>query len=302
MAEINTEWLKNLKERIDAIPDCRALNELIKYLREMFNELIEDILNQIAKLIGLIIPPTSLAKIIKYLKNLATRYLGPYLSAIRQMAQMIKAFADVLAAVQNKLANLKCSISPQAIFNQMKIDLTSKAYAKLYSGYPTVGQLFDIAVKLKNGIPPLSIIASSYGVNIDGLPAIANQFGGTLPFMSQLLDKYQPAPVPNIVIPILPETPTEIALDNPAPTIDYLNTGSVDALGGTALVITGTGFLTGPSVKISEVDCENIVLDSNTQISCSSPVLPIGSGYSLTVTNTDGQSATLPNSITAISI
>ena len=292
MADINTQWLKNLKEQIEAIPDCKSLNKLIAWLKEMFMELIEDILEQIAKLVGMVLPPTSLAKIIKYLKNLATQYLGPYLAAIRQMVIMIKAFADVLKAIQEKLANLHCSISASSIINQLKIDMQSKAYQKLYSGNSSVSQLLDIETKLKNGVPPLSVIASEFGVNIDGLPAVAMQYGGTLPFMSKMLDKYQPAIVPDV--PAIPTfvSPTDIILENPAPTI--AEDGIVPSSGRyqTLITITGSGFLEGVTVTMGDVECGNVEI-INGHIECTVPGLVTGFPYAITVTNTDGQSATL---------
>jgi len=299
MADINTQWLKNLKEQIEAIPDCKSLNKLIAWLKEMFMELIEDILEQIAKLVGMVLPPTSLAKIIKYLKNLATQYLGPYLAAIRQMVMMIKAFAEVLKAIQDKLANLHCSISASSIINQLKIDMQSKAYQKLYSGNSSLSQLLDIATKLKNGVPPLSVIASGLGVNIDGLPALANQYGGTLPFMSKMLDKYQPAVVPDV--PAIPTfvSPTNIILENPAPTIDEIS----PLLGptGTRITITGSGFLEGVTVTIGDAQCDNVEITDMNHVHCDTPELSTGFPYAIVVANTDGQSVTLDQAFSVTS-
>ena len=300
MADVNLTWLNNLKEQIDAIPDCRSLNKLIEKLREKFQELIEDLLNQISKLVGMIIPPTSLAKVIKYLKNLATQYLGPYLMAIRQLAQIIKAFAEILQAVQNKLANLHCSITPQSVINQLKTDLTSAAYRKLYAGNSTLSQLANIYTKLKSGVPPLNIIAQGFGVSIEALPTIANQYGGTLPFMAKMLDKYQPASVP--AAPTMPTivSPTDIPLDNPAPTIEEISTNIGSAAGGTLLVITGTGFLPDVTVTIGDVLCDSIELTDENHIRCTTPALSTGFPYSIVVTNTDGQSVTLDQAFSII--
>jgi hypothetical protein len=293
MADVNTAWLHNLKEQIDAIPDCRSLNKLIAFLRDKFNQLIEDLLNQISKLVGMIVPPTSLAKVIKYLKNLATQYLGPYLMAIRQLAQIIKAFAEILQAIQNKLANLHCSVSSSDIISQLKTDLTSAAYRKLYAGNSTLSQLASIYTKLKSGIPPLNIIAQGFGVSIEALPTIANEYGGTLPFMSKMLDKYQPASIP--AAPSIPTivSPTDIPLDNPAPTIEEISTNIGSAAGGTLLVITGTGFLADLTVTIGDVLCDNIELTDLNHVQCTTPALSTGFPYSIVVTNTDGQSVTL---------
>jgi hypothetical protein len=295
MADVNTAWLNNLKEQINAIPDCNSLNKLIAWMKEMFQELIDNIVNQIAKLVGLIIPPTSLSKIIKYLKNLATQYLGPYLAAIRQLAQMIKAFAEVLAAIQNKLANLHCSISSKTIISQLKTQLTTAAYQKLYAGNSTLAQLTDIAQKLKAGVPTLDIIAQSFGVSKASLPAIADQYGGTLPFMSAMLDKYQPAEVPTVPSVTVPETPTEITLDNPAPTIESVYKTSGGGAGGPAagnsgVTINGSGFIDGATVTIGS-ECIGVQWLSATVLICVTEATPAGV-YDVVVTNPDGQSAT----------
>jgi hypothetical protein len=300
MADVNTAWLHNLKEQIDAIPDCRSLNKLIAFLRDKFNQLIEDLLNQISKLVGMIVPPTSLAKVIKYLKNLATQYLGPYLMAIRQLAQIIKAFAEILQAIQSKLANLHCSISSSDIISQLKTDLTSAAYRKLYGGNSTLSQLASIYTKLKSGIPPLNIIAQGFGVSIEALPTIANEYGGTLPFMSKMLDKYQPASIP--AAPSIPTivSPTDIPLEHPAPTIEEISTNIGSSHGGTTLVITGTGFLPDVTVTIGDVLCDNINLLDEYHIQCTTPALSTGFPYSIVVTNTDGQSVTLDQAFNVI--
>lgn len=281
MAGVNVEWLKNLKKQIDAIPDCRALNELIKFLKEIFEQFIMDILNKIAKMVGLIIPPTSLSKIIKYLKNLAMYYLGPYLAAIIQLAQIIKAFAEVLKAIQEKLSNLHCSVSPKAILNQMKESLKSKAYEKIYGGKSSLGQLLDIATKLKGGVPPLNIIASSFGVNIDGLPALADQYGGTLPFMQKMLEKYEPATVPEApTMPIIPIPNTEVPLEAYAPTIDWIST-NIGLIGGqyrniqlgTVIYITGSNFREDVSVYFGELLAPGVNTPNGQTVRLSSTLL-----------------------------
>lgn len=295
LEDVNTKWIDNLTKQIRALPDCKSLDKLIAWLREKFQELIEDILNQIAKLVGLIIPPTSLSKIIKYLKNLVAQYLGPYLAAIRQLASIIRAFARLLQAIQQKLQDLHCSISPARLINQLKTDLTSAAYRRLYDGPSTLAQLTDIAQRLRGGVPPLQIIADRFGVNINGLPTVAMQYGGTLPFMQKMLDTYQPVTVPDV--PKIPAivTPDELLLDKPAPTLDSLSTSFGAKAGGTPLTITGTGFLEGITVMIGETECTGVTLIDDTSVQCTTPPLATGFPYSVTVTNSDGQSATLDN-------
>ena len=62
-----------------------------------------------ARLANVALPPTSLAKLIKWAKNLAGQAYVQYLDALATYALLVKAFAKLLKAVQDKLANLDCS-------------------------------------------------------------------------------------------------------------------------------------------------------------------------------------------------
>jgi len=210
-------------------------------------------------------------------------------------------FAEVLAAIQNKLANLHCSVSPATIVSQLKTQLSSAAYQRLYAGSSSLAQLTTLAQNLRAGVPPLNIIASQLGVSVDSLPAIANQYGGSLPFMSAMLDKFQPAVVPTVPVITVPETPTTITLDNPAPTIDSAAITSIGgttstSAGGTSVTIIGTGFLTGATVTIGS-ECTDVIVSSASSITCVTDATPIGT-YDVVVSNNDGQSATLLNAWT----
>ena len=151
MADINAQWLKDLKREVDALPDCKSLAKLVAWLKKMFQKLIDDILDKIAKLVGLIIPPLNLAKIIKYLKNLVARYLGPYLDAIQNMIQMIAAFVDLIAAIQRKIQNLRCN--PVAMITKSlksvvsTNNLVNSAAKALFRNNPDLKTAFQIRNK-----------------------------------------------------------------------------------------------------------------------------------------------------------
>ena len=83
----------------------------------------------------------------------------------------------------------------------------------------------------------------------------------------------------------------------PAPTITTVAPAIGFSSGGASLVITGTNFLTSPTVTIGGVACLNVVRTSSTRITCTTPPGADGA-VDVVVTNSDLQSATLPGGFT----
>ena len=84
---------------------------------------------------------------------------------------------------------------------------------------------------------------------------------------------------------------------NPAPTISAISPVSGPAAGGTAVTITGTGFLTGAGVTLGGTAATNVVVVSSTSITAKTAA-HAGGAVSVVVTNTDGQSGSLSNGFT----
>ncbi len=82
-----------------------------------------------------------------------------------------------------------------------------------------------------------------------------------------------------------------------APTVSAVNPTGGALAGGTALTLTGTGFLAGASAAIGGAPCSGLVVVSATSITCTSPAGSAGA-VSVVVTNSDNQSGTLSNSYT----
>ena len=87
------------------------------------------------------------------------------------------------------------------------------------------------------------------------------------------------------------------AVVNPAPTISSISPTTGGMAGGTAVTITGTGFLAGATVKFGGVSATNVSVVSATSITATSPAHAAGK-VDVVVTNTDAQSATLAQSFT----
>jgi hypothetical protein len=87
-----------------------------------------------------------------------------------------------------------------------------------------------------------------------------------------------------------------LAVANPAPTVTSILPASGSIGGGTVVTISGTGFLTNPSVKFGGVAATNVSATA-TSITATAPAHAAGK-VDVVVTNTDGQSATLTQAFT----
>ena len=84
---------------------------------------------------------------------------------------------------------------------------------------------------------------------------------------------------------------------NPAPTVSAINPTSGTANGGTAVTITGTGFLAGATVQLGGTSATGVTVVNSTSITATTPAHSAGA-VSVVVTNTDAQSGTLNNGYT----
>jgi len=84
---------------------------------------------------------------------------------------------------------------------------------------------------------------------------------------------------------------------NPAPTVTAITPNSGPGNGGTAVTITGTGFLSGATVQLGGTSATGVAVVSSTSITATTPAHAAGA-VSVMVTNTDAQSGTLTNGFT----
>ena len=84
---------------------------------------------------------------------------------------------------------------------------------------------------------------------------------------------------------------------NPAPTVTSITPNSGTINGGTAVTITGTGFLAGATVKLGGTAATGVTVVSSTSITATTPAHAAGA-VSVVVTNTDAQTGTLTNGYT----
>src|SRR6185369_3682585 len=78
---------------------------------------------------------------------------------------------------------------------------------------------------------------------------------------------------------------------NPAPTVSSINPISGTANGGTAVTITGTGFLAGATVSLGGTAATGVTVVSSTSITATTAAHAAGT-VNVVVTNTDGQNGT----------
>src|SRR5206468_3301544 len=84
---------------------------------------------------------------------------------------------------------------------------------------------------------------------------------------------------------------------NPAPTVNVISPVSGTTAGGTALTITGTGFLSGATVSLGGTAATGVTVVNSTTITATTPAHAAGP-VNVVVTNTDAQSGTLANGYT----
>ena len=84
---------------------------------------------------------------------------------------------------------------------------------------------------------------------------------------------------------------------NPAPTVTGIGPSSGTANGGTPVTITGTGFLSGATVKLGGTTATNVTVTSSSTITATTSAHAAGT-VDVVVTNTDGQSGTLSGGYT----
>jgi hypothetical protein len=84
---------------------------------------------------------------------------------------------------------------------------------------------------------------------------------------------------------------------NPAPTVTSINPASGTSNGGTAVTITGTGFLSGATVTLGGTAATNVTVKNSTSITATSVVHPSGT-VDVAVSNTDNQTGSLANGYT----
>jgi glucose/arabinose dehydrogenase len=84
---------------------------------------------------------------------------------------------------------------------------------------------------------------------------------------------------------------------NPAPTVTAISPNTGPTNGGTTVNVTGTGFLSGATVKLGGTSATSVAVVSGTSITAITPAHAAGA-VSVQVTNTDAQSGTLTSGFT----
>jgi len=84
------------------------------------------------------------------------------------------------------------------------------------------------------------------------------------------------------------------------PTLTSLSPARGPTTGGTAVTLTGTGFLSGASVSFGSTASGAVTVQSSTQITAIAPAASAAGAVNVTVTNSNGQSASLANAFTFV--
>lgn len=84
-----------------------------------------------------------------------------------------------------------------------------------------------------------------------------------------------------------------------APTVSSCSPSSGVEAGGTAITLTGTGFSSVSGVTMGGTACTSVVTVSATSVTCITPA-KAAAAYSIVITNSDGQTATLSSGFTYV--
>ena len=94
---------------------------------------------------------------------------------------------------------------------------------------------------------------------------------------------------------------TYTAVSNPTPMLSGISPASGTAAGGTAVTITGTGFLAGATVSLGGTPAAGVTVVSSTTITATTPAHAAGAA-DVVVSNAEQHAGTLPNGYTYTSI
>ena len=94
---------------------------------------------------------------------------------------------------------------------------------------------------------------------------------------------------------------TYTAVSNPTPTLSGISPASGTVAGGTAVTITGTGFLAGAMVSLGGTPAIGVTVVSSTTITATTPAHAAGAA-DVVVSNAEQHAGTLPNGYTYTSI
>lgn len=148
------------------------------------------------------------------------------------------------------------------------------------------------------------------GNEYGSLPGAGNLWFPALRMSAYAVERDMPVPAANkflggdLTLNVLADDGTRvlaatIAGTNPLPTITSLNVTSGTQAGGTAVTLTGTGFLTGPPlVQFGANYATSVAFNGVTSVTATTPVMSGGGTVDVTLTNRDGQRAILPQSFT----
>lgn len=172
MALVNTKQLDDMAKQIEQIPDCRALEELIVKITDMIKEQLEAMLQQIADLAELALPPTSLKKLIKWCKKHAAYYYEQYIKAVATYTALVQAFARIMAAIQDKLAHLDCRNIKMPSINDIIPQIPDTGiFLQLKNVYKFADDLKKLQGSLSDPLSVLSIAGDLLDKNLAEQPA-----------------------------------------------------------------------------------------------------------------------------------
>jgi hypothetical protein len=93
--------------------------------------------------------------------------------------------------------------------------------------------------------------------------------------------------------------PASFTYVNPAPVLSGISPATGGVGGGTLLTLNGANFLPGPAISVGGSACTGVIYLSSSKATCTTPAHAAGA-VAVTLTNSDGKSATLASAFTYV--
>lgn len=108
---VNTAWVDNLVDQINAAPDCLALQRLIGEVQTMMFQQMQANQDMITLLEAVRHPPTNLSEALALLSKLCDGFGAQYNKALATQMALQMAYTRLTTAISSKISSMSCQIT-----------------------------------------------------------------------------------------------------------------------------------------------------------------------------------------------
>jgi len=105
------EWVKNIEKKIDAIPDCSILNEVMDAIVEYMQKVMEDQIKSMQSMLPLTKIPKDLDEVIDWIKSYVDKATKAYNAAVAELAAWTAVYTSLMGKIAAKAASIQgCTV------------------------------------------------------------------------------------------------------------------------------------------------------------------------------------------------